>query len=91
MYIENLANSLSERDSLIVCGDFILPNLDWIKDIDSRILFPATVLSTEESTTVDGMLSANLMQINFVKNSNGKLLDLIFSNDLENVYLSSFL
>lgn len=43
-YIEHLADSLNERDSLIVCGDYNLPDLVWVKDDDSRILFPASVL-----------------------------------------------
>jgi hypothetical protein len=64
-----------------------LPNINWHKDpkCACAIMLPTIVMSSDESLIVDGMLGANLCQMNCVMNSNGKLLNLIFTNDYDNV------
>lgn len=88
-FVEEISETLNNNDSLVVLVDYNLPNLDWLKDPESPLLFTSSVSTVEESTIVDGMLGANLFQINFIKNSFGKFLDLVFSNNIDYVIVSN--
>lgn len=78
-------------DSCVVMGDFNLPNLKWCFDrsendeADEHFLVPVNVTSEVEISVVDSMMSVGLVQVNSVNNDNHRLLDLVFTNDWNNV------
>lgn len=88
---------LNENDSVLIFGDFNLPNIVWkdICEFDSDLknyLIPFDVKFVKESCIVDGMSFNNLLQINSIRNCNFNLLDLVFCN-IENdckIYKSDY-
>lgn len=79
-YVNNLMmNNSCEDTSFLVMGDFNLPNLVWIVD-DELGIVPTNVNSLIEREFVDSMLCSGLFQINYIKNSLDRSLDLIFTN-----------
>ena len=78
-FIESLLVHTS--DTLLIFGDFNLPGIDWVPaDADSTSMFPASTSSLAETELVDRCLSLGLHQINNIRNHQGRLLDLIFTN-----------
>lgn len=76
------------NDSVFVLGDFNMANVRWTPDPEhENILLPGTIHSSGDSDLIHTLLSADLSQINFVKNEQGNLLDLVFSTDPDNVLL----
>lgn len=76
---------LKENESVMIFGDFNLPNIEWkdIQDFNSELKnysTPFNVKSIKESCIVDGMAFNNLVQINSIRNLNSNLLDLMFCN-----------
>lgn len=76
------------NDSIFVMGDFNMTNVFWTPDLDrENTLLPGEIHSSGDSDLICSLLEADLSQVNFVKNKQGKFLDLIFSNDPDNVLL----
>lgn len=74
---------VNENDIILLVGDFNLPNVTWNIDPDSGSLLPSNITSEVEMVFIDTIMAFDMQQINYVKNSNGKLLDLIFCNELD--------
>jgi len=74
--IKSFLSLLSNRDLLIVLGDFNLPEITWSPSTDSLV---AIHLSVHDF--VDGVLELSLQQISFIRNSLNRQLDLVFVSD----------
>ena len=81
--IQSVNNLLSDKDHLIVLGDFNLPRTTWLQNNESNSLTPTT-----EHGFIDGLFDISLCQINHVKNSLSRQLDLCFVCDPASVVLS---
>lgn len=85
--IEFMQNGMDTSDACFVFGDFNLSNVEWCSDDeeDTYYLMPVNATSDIEICVVDTLMSEELLQVNGVRNSNGRTLDLIFTNDFNNV------
>jgi len=81
--IKTVLSHLSERDLLIVLGDFNLPDLSWSPSTDSLVSTPLS-----DHDFVDGLLELSLQQISFIRNSLNRQLDLVFVLDPSEVTVS---
>ncbi|XP_055590986.1 uncharacterized protein LOC129743069 [Uranotaenia lowii] len=80
----NLATAL---DSVIVVGDYNLPQLQWIFDHDLNSYLPTNASTEAEISLTEMLFSAGLHQICSIPNNNMRLLDLAFCNDPGNVIM----
>jgi len=71
--IQFISSKLSDRDQLIVLGDFNIPRATWSTVETSNILLPST-----QHDFLDGLLDISLSQVNNVLNLLGRLLHLCF-------------
>jgi len=69
--IQSISNKLSDRDQLVVLGDFNIPGRTWSPEEKSNILLPLA-----QHDFIDGLLALSLSQVNYFRNSLGRLLDL---------------
>lgn len=77
--IKFVANKLKPTDYLIVLGDFNLPSASWVSSEDTEHLTAITSYDwTQDFFTC--LSESNVFQINNIKNSNMRLLDLVFVN-----------
>lgn len=68
--------------TVILLGDFNLPNLNWERtDEFSNTYIPMNTSSEAEEITIDSCHEMGLNQINYHRNDNGRLLDLLWTND----------
>lgn len=65
-------------DSIFILGDFNMADVFWSNDLE-RPLLPSEIRSSGDRELICSLLGADLSQVNFVKNFQGKFLDLIFS------------
>lgn len=85
---------LNETDELWVLGDFNLSKIDWVPQsdlvgrtgldcdfLDSNVLIPSNVGESEKAELLHLLLSADLHQVNCVRNDDGRLLDLVFTSN----------
>lgn len=70
-------NALGPTDSIIVCGDFNIPNARWYSSDDGWYVSSASV---GVNSLIDLSSEISLHQINNVRNSIDRILDLIFVN-----------
>ena len=73
---ESLRNRF-ENHKFIICGDFNLPHIEWIKE--DGTLVPEGLHTPAAETVVDCMFFLELQQINSVRNNRNRMLDLIFA------------
>ena len=79
LFIDSLMSKPS--DTFLIFGDFNLPGIRWDPaDTDTTYMFPAKASTEVEIEFVDCLLSLGLFQMNSVRNHQGRLLDLIFTN-----------
>lgn len=79
-------NTAACEDSVIVVGDYNLPRLLWSFDDDLASYLPSNASSEQELVFTENMIASGLQQICDVRNTNGRLLDLAFvsnSNEVE--------
>jgi len=81
--IKTVISHLSERDLLIVLGDFNLHDISWYPSTDSLVSTPLSV-----HDFVDGLLELSLQQVSFVLNSLNRQLDLVFVLDPSEITVS---
>ncbi|XP_055604337.1 uncharacterized protein LOC129752587 [Uranotaenia lowii] len=74
-------------DSVIVVGDYNLPQLQWIFDHDLNSYLPTNASTEAEISLTEILFSAGLHQICSIPNNNMRLLDLAFCNDPGNVIM----
>jgi len=71
--IKTVLSYLSERDLLIVLGDFNLPDNYWSPSTDSLVSTPLSV-----HDFIDGLLELSLQQVSFIRSSLNRQLNLVF-------------
>lgn len=90
---------LDTNDELWVFGDFNLPNVDWIAQSDcsnpnddvnncldnANVFLPCNLGDSSKADLLHSLLSADLHQINNVRNCDGRILDLVFTSNPCNV------
>ena len=80
----------SPNDTIIVLGDFNIPNSNWLLDDDNEnVLIPISVKPQFAADFIENIMMNGLHQINSIRNEDHRLLDLVFTNDYTNVELSS--
>lgn len=72
------------EDVLIIVGDFNLPHVQWTMD-DDVISIPTAFESQHASDFITGLLDLGVYQVNSIRNSKDRLLDLFFTNDFTNI------
>jgi|UniRef100_A0A2S2QA96 hypothetical protein len=65
-------------NSLVICGDYNLPNINWSSD--ELKLIGTNDPSIISTTIIDSFSYFNFFQHNFFRNNHGSILDLVFSN-----------
>jgi len=84
-YAKSIIEKANSDTTVILLGDFNLTNLNWIKtDELSNTFIPTNITSDEENITMDSCHDLGLNQINYHRNDNNRLLDLIWTNDPDN-------
>lgn len=74
-------------DTFIIAGDFNFGgDVDWHQSDNNSALYPENVSSQGMLDFFDTMNLCNLSQFNGVRNINGRLLDLVFSNNALKVH-----
>ena len=88
VYLSHLAAmhtiAVDPEDVLIIVGDFNLPHVQWTIDDDDAII-PTAFDSLHANQFITGLLGMGVHQVNSIRNSNDRLLDLFFTNDFLNV------
>lgn len=75
----------NECDTIFIMGDFNLPNLLWVRNDEDIDYLPINVTTYIETFVIDSLSSDGFKQINGVENHMNRILDLIFTNDCDNV------
>jgi len=71
--IKAVLSHLSERDLMIVLGDFNLSDVSWSPSTNSLVSTPLSV-----HDFADGPLELSLQQVSFIRNSLNRQIDLCF-------------
>ncbi|XP_055643865.1 uncharacterized protein LOC129780031 [Toxorhynchites rutilus septentrionalis] len=70
-----------DTDSIVVVGDYNLPYLSWTFDEDINSYLPSNASTEAELVFTETIAASGLHQINTLRNSNNRILDLAFVND----------
>lgn len=80
---------LTASDKIYIFGDFNHPKIKWVSaDADCTFLSPSNTLSGSESDIVDTLQSLGLLQVNRIRNHQDRTLDLIFTNNSDDSFVS---
>lgn len=78
--------NVKDNDTVLIVGDFNMPSVDWINDdSNKRVLLPTSFGSAIETSMLSALFSFDLCQLNNVVNFQGRLLDLLFSTNRDDV------
>lgn len=81
---------LNNMDTLIIVGDFNIPNVNWINyDFDSNIYIPTNIKPNYSAEFLLNLQTDGIFQINSINNKDMRKLDLIFTNDFSNMEVTS--
>lgn len=81
-FLESVSNSDSK---ILIIGDFNLRSESWIVDSDNPVVLLPTNMSHGSENLLNSVLGAGLFQLNHVFNDGGRLLDLVFCSDFNDV------
>lgn len=74
------------NDTVFVGGDVNFPSVHWTRDTtNDRSFLPVNVLSDIEENVFHTLLENDLSQLNNIRNTNGRLVELLFSNCVDDV------
>lgn len=80
-----VASIMRQSDVIVITGDFNIPGATWdFESTDSNILLPSNVQPVFAADFIEIVLTCGVYQVNRVLNENGRLLDLIFTNEIVN-------
>ncbi|XP_055613896.1 uncharacterized protein LOC129760288 [Uranotaenia lowii] len=85
--VQQIMKLTTARDSVIVVGDYNFPHLQWSFDQDINSYLPINASSEAEILMTEMLLSAGLYQQCNIANDNMRLLDLVFSNNPDNLVM----
>lgn len=78
--------ALAINDSVFITGDFNMRDIEWSPDPDKEsVLLPGAISSSGHAALTYSILSSNLSQVNHIVNPQGRILDLVFCSDPDNV------
>ncbi|XP_055622326.1 uncharacterized protein LOC129765905 [Toxorhynchites rutilus septentrionalis] len=77
----DISDRALDTDSIVVVGDYNLPYLSWTFDEDINSYLPSNASTEAELVFTETMAASGLHQINTLRNSNNRILDLAFVND----------
>ncbi|XP_055590580.1 uncharacterized protein LOC129742679 [Uranotaenia lowii] len=78
--IDQLTNTATCRDVIVVAGDYNLPNLNWSFNEDTDSFLPVNASTEQELAVIECTIASGLSQMCSLVNVNGRILDLIFLN-----------
>lgn len=82
------STNLSCDDTVFIMGDFNMPHVCWSIDHENNnILLPHGTITSIQENMFDTLLGRGLSQLNGVKNCRGRLLDLVFADNADDVRL----
>lgn len=86
-YLNSLNNIVMSHteDKFVIAGDFNLSGISWIPTSLSH-LEPRSTLNSNEILLIDELNTHSLLQYNGIVNKQGKILDLVLSNDVVTVH-----
>lgn len=81
----NVISNIS--DTFLIVGDFNMSGIKWLSSDNnhSRVSRPSNLKSSDEYLFIDELFTLNLDQYNSVINKQGRILDLVLSNNSVNV------
>ena len=85
--VQQLCEIAASTDTVFALGDYNLPRLLWNYDADIDCLIPVNASSEQEIALTQSILACGLQQVQNVRNSNGRLLDLAFASNTERIEL----
>lgn len=85
--VREICDHSLDSDSIVVVGDYNLPHLSWTLDEDINSYLPSNASSESEIVFTETMIASGLHQINTLRNSNNRILDLAFVSDTCHVEL----
>lgn len=81
--IEYLSFIARPGETLLIGGDFDLPSV--ASDDQANVLLPVGTRSEDDIGAVDEYLANELVQLNDIRNSNNRILDLVFCTESDDV------
>ena len=72
-------------DLTVIFGDFNLPGIDWTRDDETLTHAPTNELNELETVVVDSLSAEGFVQVNGFKNCYGRTLDLVLTNDCDDM------
>ena len=78
----------SDNYEILVFGNFNLPQINWINSHNGYYVNPFNVTRESDASFLDEFSSIGFRQLNSIRNHNDRLLDLIFSSNESDFYIS---
>ena len=79
----------SDNDEVLILGDFNLNRLQWLPhDEFENVFLPTNVRSDCEALIADDLVGKGLFQLMAIPNSNGRVLDLVFSSSYDDIQIT---
>ena len=85
--IKAVHSNCRASDIFVLTGDFNIPHASWISDGDSNILLPVHIEPSHAADFIGEICHLGLNQVNHIRNTNNRMLDLIFTNDELNLQI----
>ena len=86
--VQRVIDSSSDKDTIILLGDYNLPFLLWSFDDDINGYLPSNASSEQEVALTESISACGLVQINSVVNRNNRILDLVFTSSADTIEIS---
>lgn len=83
--IQEICDAASNNDTILILGDYNLSRLTWRYDSDINAYLPNNASSESEISLTESVVASGLFQVLNVYNHYGRLLDLAFVNNPDNV------
>lgn len=75
---------IKHETDILIYGDFNLPRLNWQIEEITNSLIPVNITTAEECEVVNNCHENGLFQINGIPNDNNRILDLLWTNNIDN-------
>ena len=72
-----------DTSKFFVLGDFNFPEVSW--SVEDNLMIPRNISTPSAEILINSLFYLELQQNNHIENENGRLLDLLFSDDFNNL------